>query len=126
MMNDTETAYLAALFDVKAAFAINPIRPRQESYESFAAHLTITTKRIELVEYLSAFGSKVLENSKSFRIYWNYQEMHRVLQMVLPFMRFQRQQAEVVLAFLRRTGIPQVQSAKVKELNSLKYQRGGW
>jgi hypothetical protein len=129
MIKETDAAYLAALFDVKASFALmhNPKpqgKNRRKNREAFAAHLTITTKRLEVVDRLAAFGSRVLENSGSFRVYWNYEEMRDVLEAVIPFMRIKKQQAELLLQFLQGRGIPEHQSLMIKELNSVKYYPG--
>ena len=55
IIEDAEAAYVAAVLDIKAAFSLGRT-PRG----TFAAHLVVTTRRIELVECLNSFGSKVL------------------------------------------------------------------
>jgi hypothetical protein len=123
MTKDPDAAYLAAILDMKASFSLNPVK-RSKSPGTFSAHLTVTTRSVELVEYFNSFGSKVLENNGSFRVYWNYQELRKVLLFTIPFMRFQREQAEVLLQFLNGDGIPHQQSERIKQLNYAKRQNG--
>ena len=122
-IKDADAAYLAAVLDIKASFVLN--RSKNGKFGgSFKAHLVVTTKDVEIVDYLNSFGSETLENSGSFRVYWNYREMRSILLAASPFMRVQRQQAEAMLQFLSRDGIPDWQSERIKQLNCARRERG--
>jgi hypothetical protein len=114
-----EAAYAAALLDTKGSYSI--IRLKKQSKSSYAAHLTFTTTNTILAGFMQrTFRARTVRQGTSYRVYWNYEQMREVIEVMLPYLKITKAQAELMLGFLKKSSPSAYCLDRMIELNARK------